>query len=155
MTHLFRELSKASKELGCVQARNELLCFPFRLARGEDRHEEPVELRLLMLLHDAARRRLSPHAAADEAAAEDDPFADAEGVGTPAGEGGGGGARAATTEEVVCAGVERLAVEGYGEALERVLERDGRRLGRGLARVRSHDLKRACKQVTASTLTLM
>jgi hypothetical protein len=127
-----------------AQARNELLRFPYRLARGDDCHEEPVELRLLVLLHDAVRRRLL-QAQEESQGAEDDPFADAQG------DGGHGEDRAdrrtvAKTEEVVAAGVERLMVVGYGEALVRVLAKDGRQLEAGGVKISGHDLKRMCKQ---------
>jgi hypothetical protein len=127
-----------------AQARNELLRFPYRLARGDDCHEEPVELRLLMLLHDAVRRRLL-QAQEDAQGGEDDPFADAQGDGA-AGEDRLDRRAAARTEEVVAAGVERLMAVGYGEALARVLAKDGRQLEGGGVKLSGHDLKRMCKQ---------
>jgi hypothetical protein len=127
-----------------AQTRNELLKFPYRLARGEDCHEEPVELRLLVLLHDAVRQRLL-QAQEDVQEGEDDPFADAEGAGGAV-EDRADRRAAAKTEEVVAAGVERLMLVGYGEALTRVLAKDGRRLESGGVQVSGHDLKRMCKQ---------
>lgn len=122
-----------------AQARNEILRFPFRLARGEDRHEEPVELRLLMQLHDAVRSRILSE---QSGGAEEDAFADAQDAGTASHD-----TRALIpTEEVVTVAVERLTAEAYGEALEKVLAKDGRALGLNGVVVSALDLKRLCKQ---------
>ena len=125
-----------------AQARNELVRFPFRLARGEERHEEPVELRLLMLLHEAVCGRLAPPKGDSSGQGDDDPFADAQGTGAVLEE----SRVSATTEQVATAAVERLMSEAYGEALERVLAKEGRDIGKCGVRVSALDLKRLCKQ---------
>ena len=102
-----------------AQARNELVRFPFRLARGEERHEEPVELRLLMLLHEAVCGRLAPPKGDSSGQGDDDPFADAHGTGAVLEE----SRVSATTEQVATAAEERFMSDAYGEALERVLRR--------------------------------
>jgi hypothetical protein len=124
-----------------AQTRNEILRFPFHLARGEDHYEEPVEIRLLMQLHDAVRKRLT---SSDDSpgSVEEDAFADAQDVVAASVD----SRVLVSTEEVVTAAVERLMAEVYGEALQKVFAKDGRTLGHGSINVSALDLKRLCKQ---------
>ena len=111
--------------------RKELIEFPFRLAMGADEsaHSEPVELHLLLRLHDALRARLFPSAALshDKAGAEEDPFADAEGEEPAAAAVASAGP---STDEVAAAGGDRFARLAYGDALGAVFAKDGRVLPR-------------------------